>query len=50
MLKMLEAGRIELKVMPLGILRTILVFMGWKSFTVSRVGRQVSKNKTSLSD
>jgi hypothetical protein len=45
---MLKAGRIELKVIPLGILRTTSVFLDWKSFTVSRVGRQVSKNKTSL--
>jgi hypothetical protein len=45
MSKTSKVGRIELKVLPLGILRTTLLFLDWKSFTVSRVGRQVSKNK-----
>jgi hypothetical protein len=48
MVKMLKAGRIQLKVVALGILRTTWVFLYWKSFTVSRVGRQVSKDKTFL--
>jgi len=48
MVKTLTVGRIELKFMPLGILCTTWVFLDWKSFTVSRVGRQVSKDITFL--